>query len=102
MTKRHFILAKCYDKRGLLLSVGFNSYTKSHPMMKQLAKEVGHAPEKIYLHAEVSALLRAKDKPVHRITVERYDARGLPASARPCPICRRAIEIFGVKIVEHT
>jgi tRNA(Arg) A34 adenosine deaminase TadA len=101
MKKRHFILAKCYDKRGKLLSVGFNSYTKSHPLMKELAKEVGH-PDQIYLHAEISAILRAKDHTIHRITVERYNARGLPAPAAPCPICQRAIKMFGIKIVEHT
>jgi len=70
--------------------------------MKQLAKEVGHSLDKIYLHAEISAILRARDKPIHRIIIERYNAKGYPALAAPCPICRRALEIFGINIVEYT
>lgn len=101
MNKRHYILAKCYDRKGRLLSVGFNSYTKSHPLMASLAKEVGHI-DQIYLHAEIAAILRAKDKQIHRISIERYDAAGRPALAAPCPICQRAIKMFGIKITEHT
>jgi tRNA(Arg) A34 adenosine deaminase TadA len=85
----------------MILSVGINSYSKSHPLMLHLNREVGH-PEQIYLHAEISAILRARDKPIHRIVVERYNAKGLPANAAPCPICQRAIKMFGIKIVEHT
>ena len=70
--------------------------------MKQLAKEVGHSLDKIYLHAEISAILRARDKPIHRIVIERYDARGYPALAAPCPIRQRAIKMFGITVVEHT
>jgi tRNA(Arg) A34 adenosine deaminase TadA len=102
MNKRHFIQARCYDKRGVLLSVGFNSYTKSHPLMKTLAKEVGHSHDQIYLHAEIHAILKCGDKPIHRIVVERYARNGFPACAKPCPICQRAIALFGIRIVEHT
>ena len=33
--KRYHILAKCYDRKGRLLSAAFNSYTKSHPLQAQ-------------------------------------------------------------------
>jgi tRNA(Arg) A34 adenosine deaminase TadA len=103
MKRRYFIVAKCYDKKGMLLSVGINSYTKSHPIMAELATKVGHIGDgKIYLHAEIAAILRAKDKPIHRLTVERYDRHGQPVLAKPCPICQEAIKLFGIKIVEHT
>lgn len=99
--KRFNLIAKCFDKKGNLLSVGVNSYVKSSPVMKHFAKLAGE-PYKIYLHAEVQALLRARDKIVHRITVERYDEEGNMRLAKPCPICTLAIKEFGVKYVEYT
>ncbi len=100
--KQHHILAKCYDKRGRLLSAAFNSYTKTHPLMQYFARKVGHPLERCYLHAEIHAILRARGKSIYRITTERYDARGLPANSKPCPICQEAIKAFGIQIVEHT
>ena len=100
--KRHHILAKCYDKRGHLISAAFNSYTKTHPLQLYFAKKVGHPIERCYLHAEIHAILRARGKAIHRITVERYDAKGFPANSKPCPICQEAIKAFDIKIVEHT
>lgn len=99
--RRYIILAKCYDRKGRMLSVGTNSYKKSHTLMKHFAELAGEDP-KIYLHSEVQALLRAKDKQVHRITVERYDASGNPALAKPCKVCQKAIQAYGVKFVEYT
>lgn len=101
MKTRQFIVAKCYNKQGQLIGVGINSYTKTHPLQSYFAHKVGH-PEKQYLHAEIQAILRCKDKPIYRITVERYDKHGLPVNAKPCPICQAAIKAFGIKIVEST
>jgi len=101
-SKKQFILAKCYNKKGILLSAAFNSYTKTHPLMAYLSKEVGHSPHKIYLHAEIAAILKARGREIYRITIERYDSKGLPAYAQPCEICARAIQMFGIKKVEHT
>jgi tRNA(Arg) A34 adenosine deaminase TadA len=70
--------------------------------MKQLSLELlGHS-ERIYLHAEVQALLRAGDKKVHRLVVQRFDSEGKPALAKPCPICRKALELYGVKELCYT
>lgn len=99
--KRYIILAKAYDKKGNLLSVGENSYRKSNPVMKYFAEQAG-LPAKIYLHSEVQALLRCKDKKVHKLTVERYTADGNPANAKPCPVCQLAIKAWGVSFVEYT
>jgi len=99
--KRFFILAKCYNKRGHLLSVGFNSYAKSHPIQKHFADLVG-MPEKEYLHAEIAAIIRARKKTIFRINIERYDSHGNPVSAAPCPICLKAIKAYGIQIIEHT
>ena len=99
--KRYHILAKCYDRKGRLLSAAFNSYTKSHPLQAYLAKQVGHENQ-ICLHAEIAAILKCKGKPIYRITTERYDANGLPANAKPCKICQLAIKMFGITKVEYT
>ena len=101
MKSRQFIQARCYDKRGKLLSIGFNSYTKTHPIQKHFAEKVGHAACE-YLHAEIAAILRARDKPIYRLVVERYNKLGEPVSAAPCKICQEAIQAFGIKIVEST
>jgi len=99
--KRYHILAKCYDKKGRLLAAAFNSYTKTHPLQAYFARKVGHHHCE-FLHAEIHAILKCKGKPIYRITTERYDARGLPANASPCPICLEAIKAFGIQKVEHT
>lgn len=101
MGKRYHILAKCYDKRGKLLSAAFNSYTKTHPLQAYFAQKVGHC-HKTFLHAEIAAILKCRGKPIYRISTERYDANGLPVNAKPCPICQVAIKAFGITKVEYT
>lgn len=101
-TKRYKLFATCYDKRGRILSYGENSYSKSHPMMKYLAERVGVSEAKIYLHAEVQALLRAGDKQVHKLLVQRFDEQGKPALAKPCKICQEALKMHGCSILEYT
>jgi tRNA(Arg) A34 adenosine deaminase TadA len=101
MKARQYLIAKCYDKKGRLLSVGFNSYTKTHPIQRYFARKVGHA-KKEYLHAEIAAIIRAKDKLIHKITIERYDRHGNPACAKPCKICQEAIQAYGIHQIEYT
>lgn len=101
MTKKYDIKATCYDKKGRVLSVGVNSYTRTHPMQAHFAKLTG-LEEKQYLHAEIMALLRAKDKKVHKIKVERYGKHGQPLNAAPCPICAAALKQWNVQVIEHT
>ena len=98
---KYHIRATCRDKSGNVLSTACNSYNKSHPMMHYLAVKVGH-PAKIYLHAEVLALLKTRGKKVHSIHVERYNKRGEPMLAKPCPVCEEAIKAWGVKEVSYT
>ena len=101
MKKKHVVIAKAYDRKGKFISVGFNDYIKSHPMQKLFAQQVG-LEVKDKLHAEILCLIRAKEKQVYRLTVERYDSQGNMVLAKPCCICRKAIETYGVKQVEYT
>ena len=103
VTKKRFnIVATVYDKRGRKLTEGTNSYTKTHTLQAKFAVQVG-LDDKIYLHAEISALskLRKGQKP-YRIVVERYKENGDQALAKPCPVCQAAIESHGITLVEWT
>ena len=103
MTKARFdITAIIYDKRGKVLSIGKNSYVKTHPLQNHHACKVG-LPDKQFLHAEIHAIALCKklDR-AHRIVVMRFDKDGEGKNAKPCPVCVSAIEAVGIKIVEHT
>lgn len=99
-SKRQNITAFAYDKKGNLLSVGRNSYTKTHPLQAKYGRLSGR-PNAIYLHAELSALVRARGE-VHKLVVVRYGANGRPLLAKPCKACQLAIKDWEVKHVEHT
>lgn len=91
-----------YDKRGRVLSIGQNNYEKSHPLQAKHANKTG-MPHRIYLHAEVHSIVRCPDlSKAYKISVSRWDKKGKPMLARPCPVCMSAIEASGIKIVEYT
>lgn len=96
------VTAIIFDKKGNILSVGKNSYTKTHPLQFKHAKRVG-LEKKIYLHAELDAIIKCKDlTKAHTIKVFRYFKNGKPANAKPCPICTDAIRFTPIKNIEHT
>ena len=98
---QHKVFAVCYDKRGRPIAYGENSYSKTHPLMQLFAKKVG-LDEKIFLHAEIQAILRCGDKVPHKISVSRYGKTGKPLLAKPCPVCAEAIKHYGIAEVEWT
>lgn len=99
---KHHVVAVIYDKRGRVLSVGQNSYVKTHPLQAHHANRTG-LPEKTFLHAEVHAITRCRDLGrAHRILVTRYNRRGEPVLAKPCPVCMSAIQAAGIQHIEHT
>jgi tRNA(Arg) A34 adenosine deaminase TadA len=102
MSQRHNITAILYDKRGKILAIGKNNYLKTHPLQAKSAQAVGEA-YKIFLHAEIDALVKAKtwDK-AHKLVITRFTKDGKPALAKPCKICQHAIKLAGIKLVEHT
>lgn len=99
--RRYEIKATCYDKRGVVISVGYNNYLKTHPKMARLAERVD-LMDKQFLHAEVAAIIKAKGRPIYKISIERYDHRGQPKLAKPCPICELAIQLAGIEVIEYT
>jgi len=101
MTSRMLLTATITDKKGKVLSVGTNSYIKTHTLQQHYANKAG-IPQKPYLHAEIAALVKLKHGVAHKITVERYGKSGQPLNAEPCPICKLAIKASGIKYVEYT
>lgn len=96
------ICAVVTDRRGKVLSVGYNSYNNSCRLQRFYAKVVG-LDDKVFSHAEIDALNRLldTDKP-YSIYVARVNRKGLPLLSKPCKICEMAITRFGVKNVEYT
>lgn len=102
MRKEQDMTAIIYDKRGVILSVGRNSYVKTHTIMAKLGASVG-LEHKIYLHAEVDAIIKCRDiSKAYKIFVSRTMRDGTLGLAKPCPVCSKAIELSGIKIIQHT
>lgn len=100
--KRYHVIATVYDRRGNILSIGTNSYTKTHPVQAKFAAMFGRG-EQIYLHAEIAAITKLPQPwKAHRIKVERYDSDGNPVCCKPCVICSAVIASTNIKRIEHT
>lgn len=98
LDKPQHMMASVFNKSGVLLNWGVNSYVKTHPLQAKYAAVVNqHA--RIFLHAEISALVRARDF-VHELVVVRFNptTKELRPS-KPCLICMEAMRMAGVKRV---
>jgi deoxycytidylate deaminase len=101
-TTRYHVTAVITDRKGNTLSIGQNSYVKTHPLQALHASKVG-MPEKTFLHAEVHAIVRCKAlHKAHKIFVSRWDKNGNPVNAKPCKICMSAIKATGITEIEYT
>lgn len=100
---KYDITAIIYDKKGNVISIGYNNYTKTHPLQAKFAKKVG-MEKKIFLHAEVDAVIKAgsRIKNAYMIRVFRYNISGEPCCAKPCPICQEMLKHTPIKKIEHT
>lgn len=102
MKIRPILTARCYDKKGRLLSTATNNYKKTHPLQAYFASKVGQ-PAKIYLHAEIAAIIKAGDKQIHKLVITRYNPKTHKAlNAKPCPVCQEAIKAYGISLVSWT
>lgn len=97
---QHQMSCVLLDKKGRYVAEGYNK-RKTHPLMAKYAKKANE-PNKIYLHAELSALIspRSRQSP-HTAFIFRKTASGT-GIARPCRICREALVEAGVKEVVYT
>lgn len=87
------------DRRGNILSTGFNSSQKTHP--KQLLYNKYKNNARIYLHAEIDALVKCKAKPYVMI-IARINRKGELRIAKPCDGCIEAIRHSDLKKIYFT
>lgn len=87
-------------KKTKVIATAVNLEQKSHPLQARLAKRVGLC-EKIYLHAEISALIKAKEE-ADTIIVARVSKQDKLRMSKPCPICTLALEQAGINNVYYT
>lgn len=98
---RFRMAAAVLDKAGNVLSTAANSYIKTHPKQALYASKFGDS-NKNFLHAEMSALVKAKEGVPYKMVVVRVGKGGSLRNAAPCPICSMAIRDAGIKTVEYT
>lgn len=100
--KPYNIKATIFDKKGNILAIAENSYVKSHPYMAKLSEQHGE-PYKIFLHAEVAAILKCKrlDK-AYRMLITRTGKSGRLLLVTPCEICKTALRATNIKVIEHS
>jgi deoxycytidylate deaminase len=91
-------LSACIVKGKRLISIGVNK-RKTHPLQWKFSKH----EEAIYLHAEIDAIINAKED-IRGATmyVARVMKNGECGLAKPCEGCQRAIQFFGIKKVYYT
>lgn len=96
-------MAAIIVKRKKVLGRGMNS-RRSHPLQKLFSK----SDLKISLHAEISAIIDAlrnneeDELKGATIFVARVLKNGSRAKAKPCEICQRAIDAYGIRVVRWT
>lgn len=101
MSQLHHLTATVYDKKGRVLSIGHNSYTKTHPRQAKLAGMVGQSGRN-FMHAEIAALVRVKHGVPYKIKITRFNNAGESKLAKPCEICALAIKLAGIKFIEYS
>lgn len=100
--KRFEIISTAFDKRNRPITTQKNSYKRTHTLQKYFSEKVGMHPDRAYLHAELHACIKSNGRSIETMLVQRFDAEGNPADAKPCRTCQSIIRSFGVKIVRYT
>lgn len=88
--------------KNKVISTAVNLDCKSHPLQARWAKRVG-LKEKIYLHAEMKALIDARSY-ADTIIVVRLGGRGGISlrQSRPCKICEAALRYSGIRHIYYS
>jgi len=99
-TKKYWVIAASLDHHNNIISIGENSYQKTHPMQSRLSLKCGNRNRE-YLHAEIASLVKNRNKP-ESIMIVRITSTGLVRIARPCNICNLAIRESGIRYIHFT
>ncbi len=98
-----YMIGAVISKKNRVISNGCNTLKKTHPLQALYAKLTNN-PEAIYLHAEMSAIVRAKEVDLEGATIHIF-RRGLGGelrNSRPCDSCMRALIKRGIKKIHYT
>lgn len=89
-------------RKNKVIVTATNLEKKTHPLQATLAERVG-LKEKIYLHAEINALIKAKES-ADTIVVARIGGHSHNElrMSKPCPICQMALEMNSVRRVIYS
>ena len=102
MSTQQVLTAIIYDRKGRVLSIGQNSYIKTHPLQAHHARKVG-SEHRIYLHAEIAAIVRCPNiSRAWRMQIIRTGRNGQPANAAPCEVCVSALAATPIRHIDHT
>lgn len=87
-------------RKNKVIATAVNLEKKTHPLQAKFAQRVGLV-EKIYLHAEVSALIKARED-ADTIVVARVNNQNKLRNSCPCKVCALALEEAGVKNIYYS
>lgn len=89
-------------RKNRVIITATNLEKKTHPLQASLAKKVG-LKEKIYLHAEVNALIKSREK-ADTIVVARIGGHfhNELRNSCPCKICQMALEMNNISRVIYS
>ena len=96
-SKKYWVLAASLDHHNNIISIGENSYQKTHPMQSRLSLKAGNRNRE-YLHAEIASLVKNRSY-VESIMVVRMTCGSLVRMARPCNICNLALREAQIKYI---
>ena len=84
-------------KKNKLISIGVNS-KKTHPIQKRYNDATLDYYKTPCVHAEIAAIINARDEDLRGATIYVYrdDRRGAIAEAKPCLSCSAAIRDAGI------
>lgn len=96
------LFAVILDKKNRIVCEASNSYSQTHTTQFHYGKRTGN-PHACYLHAEIAALLKDKNRRGVKMIVARVDSKGRPCLAAPCVACQLALkEASYIKSIEFT
>lgn len=92
------------DKKDRVLSIGKNSYIKTHPLMLKYAQRIGHFNcKETKIHAEIDAIAKCVELDrAHTIEIYRYSNYSQRyLMSKPCKICHSGILCTPIKYVKY-
>jgi deoxycytidylate deaminase len=99
---KYNVTAIIRNKKGYVLSVGKNSYKKSHPIMSELSKYETIPKLQTFVHAEVNAIVKCRNiKDAYSIEIFNYTEHGNPALSKPCLLCMSLINKTPIRVIKY-